>query len=299
MSISKAMDAALGWHASLLHNKSTEIPDEFKNIVNEKAKKLGFRLVLEKVSYDSDSLSGESVEIDLDWKNMGVAPPYRDYRIAFRLRDSNDDVVSSSILLSDESVKGWLPESEVGTINRVISYKIPHSISAGNYSLDVAIVFNTNERPFRMLPIAVSGREDDGWYNLGALNIGDGSSSDSSLATIESVSVPVNHQDKDNIVDSNEESAWNNDGLQSTAHFAVNLDTDYSITKIRYKDINDREVVIKIDDNEVFTGWLSEADRYASEGYAEIVLQIPVTGSVITVETLDHWIVVKDIEIFN
>lgn len=168
MSIDKAMDDALRWHASLLHNKGDEIPATFKNVINEKAKKLGFRLVLRKVSYDTDARKAKTVNIDLDWENIGVAPPYRDYRIALRLRDKYGNVVPSSTLISNHTVKGMLPG---GIRQKTISYNISDSIPSGNYNLDVALVLNTMHTPYRILPIAVTGREKDGWYKLGNLSI--------------------------------------------------------------------------------------------------------------------------------
>ena len=161
--ITQIVDDAIDWHASLAHNKSHYIPGDYKAEVERLVMKLGFRLVLREIELDSTSNPGSNLDISMEWENIGIAPPYRDHRIAFRLRGSNDNTVGEEI--TDQSIKGWLP----GKISKNIQYSIPEEITSGVYQLETALVFHSASD--RMVPIAIEGKMDDGWYLIGEIQV--------------------------------------------------------------------------------------------------------------------------------
>jgi hypothetical protein len=129
--ITKIINDAIDWHASLVHNKSDYIPQEFKPEVERLVMKLGFRLVLRGIDFDSTVHSGNDLPIAMTWENVGIAPPYRDYRIAFRLRDDQDMIYGQYI--SDRSIRGWLP----GAISEEVQYPLPNDLSMGKYQVQL------------------------------------------------------------------------------------------------------------------------------------------------------------------
>jgi hypothetical protein len=161
--ITQIMDDAISWHASLAHNKSDYIPEKYKSEVERLVMKLGFRLVLRKIDYAEKNNPGSKPKIKLYWENLGIAPPYRDHRIAFRLRDAQDNLHGTYI--SEQSIRGWLP----GATSIDIEYPLPNDLSEGAYQLELGLVFHS--APDRIVPIANEGKAIDGWYEVGAIEI--------------------------------------------------------------------------------------------------------------------------------
>jgi hypothetical protein len=157
------VDDAIDWHATLAHNKSDYIPQKFKSEIERLVMKLGFRLVLRKIDYEKMVNPGSSITIKLDWENLGIAPPYRDHCIALRLRDNQDD--THAMLISDQSIKGWLP----GPTKVDVEYSLPDDLLSGSYALELGLVFHN--APDRIVPIANQGKTEDGWYEVGNINM--------------------------------------------------------------------------------------------------------------------------------
>lgn len=156
------VDDALAWHATMVSNKSRYIPKALIPEIERLVMKLGFRLVLREITYDSMVASGSVVPINMKWENLGIAPPYRDHRIAFRLKKNN---VNSGVIITGQSIKGWLP----GETNIIVNYKLPADLAAYNYTLEMGIVFHSSIE--HTIPIDNKGKTDDGWYKLGSMKV--------------------------------------------------------------------------------------------------------------------------------
>ncbi len=162
--IQLAFDDALSWHVSQLNLKGDGIPQEFNAAFQEVAKKLGFRLVLRKATVPASVAPNSALSLEMEWENVGVAPPYRDFRIALRLMDESGAVTAETV--TEKSVKGWLPEQSIVTSS---SLNVPANLIAGNYLLQVGLVFHNAAD--RTLPIAVEGTTEDNWYPLGSIEV--------------------------------------------------------------------------------------------------------------------------------
>jgi hypothetical protein len=125
--------------------------------------KLGFRLVLRKIDHDQFIRPSSTAAIKLEWENLGIAPPYRDHRVAFRLRDDRDSIQGMHV--SERSIRGWLP----GPVAVEVGYPVPAGISKGEYALELGLVFHS--APDRMVPIANEGKTSDGWYVVGTVEV--------------------------------------------------------------------------------------------------------------------------------
>lgn len=154
-------DYALATHASYLNNKSAPIPEGTRPEVERFLKKLGYRLVLTELSHEPVVSAGAETMISMKWENVGVAPPYRDYLLAFRLtRDGN-----FSVVVTKESARGWLPgERTVST-----GLRLPEDLAAGRYELAVGLVEPGGERP--VIRLATQGRDADGWYPVSTIEV--------------------------------------------------------------------------------------------------------------------------------
>jgi Domain of unknown function (DUF4832)/Beta-galactosidase len=161
--VKNIVDNTITWHATFAQNKSKNIPAAFIPEIERLIMKLGFRLVLRNLFYKNEAVSGSEIPISMKWENIGIAPPYRDHRIAFRLKSKND--VNNATVITDQSIKGWLP----GETSITVNYKVPVDLQTGNYSLEMGLVFHSSIE--HTIPIANKGKTADGWYTIGSMKI--------------------------------------------------------------------------------------------------------------------------------
>ena len=155
-------DYGLGYHASYVNNKSAPIPEGTRPEVERLLRKLGYRLVLRSLEHDAVASPGSAFHVTMQWENMGVAPPYRDYLVAFRLTDADG---KSTVLVSRTSIKGWLP----GSVSSEESMDLPPGVAPGKCQLGVAIVDPATKEP--AVRLAITGRGADGWYPVSSVEM--------------------------------------------------------------------------------------------------------------------------------
>jgi len=150
-------EQALRWHATTINLKSTKIPDEWKKEFEELQKKVGYRFILRRLEYPSPVKAGAMLPVKMWWFNAGVAPPYRDHRLALRIGDA--------VIPVPVDVRKWLPGDAVfeGTIF------VDNGIAAGAHRLAVAMLDPRTGEP--AVRLAIEDRRPDGWYDLGTITI--------------------------------------------------------------------------------------------------------------------------------
>ena len=151
------IEQSLKWHMSSFNNKSCFVPDVWWPKVNDWLKKMGYRFALRRLEHDGTVKPGEKMKIAAWWENLGVAPCYKNYLLAYRLRDDN----CSHILISDADLLSFLP----GDILHNTGMRLSETVPAGDYTLDVAIVDKLGYNP--RVKLAIEGLRSDGWYDLG------------------------------------------------------------------------------------------------------------------------------------
>lgn len=161
--VKRIVDDAIAWHATFAHNKSKAIPTEQISEIERLVKKMGFRLVLRNMKFEDVVYAGSEMPVEMKFENTGIAPPYRDYRIAFRLKDKNNEYFGTS--LTDLSIRGWLPGEKIASS----VFKIPSDVKPGKYEVEIALVLYNSI--VHNIPLANHGRTADGWYSTGTLRI--------------------------------------------------------------------------------------------------------------------------------
>jgi len=154
-------DETLKWHISSFNAKSSPVPEEWKDLVDEWLKKMGYRFVLRRFSYPRQVQADSLLPFKSWWDNRGVAPCYKDFTLALRLVSDDQSIV----LPTDAVVKEWLPGDNIYDH----SLLVPGHLAEGNYKLQLAVVDRINYEP--RVNIAIEGRLDDGWYQLGQIEI--------------------------------------------------------------------------------------------------------------------------------
>jgi hypothetical protein len=118
----------------------------------------------------------------MKWQNVGSAPCYKPYRLAYRLTSSTGN---KPVFVSKITVNRWLPGSiplfteeffkqpadlPPGEVNEVRdSMPVPSDLAPGEYNLSVAVVGERGEEP--VVRLAIKGRADDGWYLLSTVRV--------------------------------------------------------------------------------------------------------------------------------
>ena len=156
-------DYALRLHATYVNNKSAPIPEGTRNEVERFLKRLGYRLVLKRLSHDDAVHAGTALRVDMEWENAGSAPPYRNYIPALRL--TSTAAGGSLEHAGRASTKSWLP----GIHKIVETVHLPRDFPPGDYRLSVAVVDPKTGRP--AVRLAIEGRDPDGWYPLSRLTV--------------------------------------------------------------------------------------------------------------------------------
>ena len=169
----------LALHGSYFSGKSGRLPQDerFREELERFLRRLGYRLVLAELSHPSQAQPGGEVQLAMKWRNVGSAPCYKPYRLAYRL--SNDQGYEK-VFVGDVTVAKWLPgcielfteeffqepkDLPPGDTHEVNdSITLPKDMKAGTYTLSVAVVAPEDGKP--VVRLGIKGRSEDGWYPL-------------------------------------------------------------------------------------------------------------------------------------
>jgi hypothetical protein len=91
--IDHIIEESLKWHISSFNAKSSAVPADWWPQVNRWLKKMGYRLVLRKFTYPAVVQPQGKLAWTSWWENKGVAPCYRSFPLALRLKDNQRTAV--------------------------------------------------------------------------------------------------------------------------------------------------------------------------------------------------------------
>lgn len=159
--VKSIFDQTLKWHISSFNAKSSAVPPEWEPLVNDWLNKMGYRFVLRKFSCPETVKRNGRLLFETWWENKGVAPCYKHFSLAIRLKNTKDSIT----FLTDVDIREWLPGDNLYD-NSVF---IPKNFTPGYYDVQIGIVDPLSGKP--KIQLAVEGKEPDGWYTLGKLKI--------------------------------------------------------------------------------------------------------------------------------
>ena len=175
---------ALALHGSYLNNKSAPLPqgEDVRQEIERFLRRLGYRLVLRELKHPAVARPGEPFLLTMKWQNIGSAPCYRPYRVAYRL---THDGGYAKTLVGAVTVEKWMPGSvelftteffkepadlPPGEIAEVVDHVVlPADTPAGVLRLSIGVVAEDSLLP--VLRLGITGRSDDGWYPLSELKV--------------------------------------------------------------------------------------------------------------------------------
>jgi hypothetical protein len=119
----------------------------------------GYRLTLNGGSTTTNAVLGSAFNITLNWRNIGVAPVYRNYKAQYELRTSSGAVVWTGN--SSFRPRLFLP---AGSDNVVTDTYTLNGFAAGTYNL--YLILRDSLGYTMPLPVSITGRNADGSYLL-------------------------------------------------------------------------------------------------------------------------------------
>ena len=154
---------ALKWHISSFNAKSSAVPEVWKSKVDQWLNKMGYRYVVHRFEYPSAVKRNGKLDFTSLWENVGVAPIYKPYRFALRLKNKQHE----QVLVTSANLLTWLP----GDIVHDESLFLPKDIPLGKYQLEIALIDPVYLTP--KVKIAIDGKQADDWYKLGEITVED------------------------------------------------------------------------------------------------------------------------------
>ena len=166
--VEHVFNEALRWHCSVFNNKSSPVPPRWWSATEAFLRKMGYRLVLRYITHPAQIAAGRCLPVECRWENIGVAPPYRKYLVAWQLT-AVDRRPGASVRLEDREnavdVTKWLP----GGHDVQLNLAVPLDLEEGRYRLAVALLDPFTRQP--AVQLAIEGRDAQGWYNLSEVQV--------------------------------------------------------------------------------------------------------------------------------
>ena len=155
------IDQSLKWHISSFNSKSSAVPERWRANVDRWLKKMGYRFVLRKFTYPAWVKADSKLAFTTWWENKGVAPCYKQFPFALRLKSA----ARTKVLVTDADIRRWLPGDSLYDDGVFI----PADMPAGEYEVAVAIVDPDSREP--KVRLAIAGAAADGWYPMGRIQV--------------------------------------------------------------------------------------------------------------------------------
>ncbi|MBE7551679.1 MAG: DUF4832 domain-containing protein [Anaerolineales bacterium] len=162
-SLRRARDFAQEMHASFIHDNLTGRGSD--KLLEDLLAVVGYRFVLRAITYTSEVSPGETLSVDMTWRNTGAAPLYREtYPLVLSLTDAQGQPVLEQQL--EPNLQDWLPGK---TISLPAKLSLPATFPAGQYDLRLAFVDPATRQS--VLALAIAGRDEAGRYLIGPVNV--------------------------------------------------------------------------------------------------------------------------------
>ena len=143
-----------------------DINDSLQANINLMHNTMGYRFVLESISFDKKGRVGEDMNLSMTWNNKGVAPFYFDWPLAVALADNKGNLVEGSVQKLDSvDIREWLP----GRHSVNVDFSFDKKMKPGRYTLLVAILDEETNRPG--IKLGIEGERADGWTKIKPLTI--------------------------------------------------------------------------------------------------------------------------------
>jgi hypothetical protein len=156
------LEQGLKYHGTYFMPKSTALPEPWMDKLRAFCRKLGYRFVFRQALVSSQAPHDGTFRFQAWIENVGVAPIYRPYGFALRLRQGEHEAI---LPLSDIDVRTWLP-GDFWMDRRI---PIPAGFRPGVVELAAGLVDPASGRA--RVRFASRDLFSDGWLSLGGIEL--------------------------------------------------------------------------------------------------------------------------------
>jgi len=156
------LEQGLKYHGTYLNPLSTALPEPWMDRLASFCRRLGYRFVFRQASFDVSVANRGSSRFQCWIENVGVAPIYRRYDFALRLRQDDHEAV---IPLKDVDVRTWLP----GDFWLDTHVTVPEGFRPGWVELSAGLI--DPETLVAKVNFAVKERFSDRWVPLSGIEV--------------------------------------------------------------------------------------------------------------------------------
>ena len=162
-SFKAAVNFMLQNHVTLINDNVGRVPPEAMPPLEKLARLAGARLLLREVVHEKTLKPGATLHLKMKWANVGVGKLYRPFVLRSFLLNTEGSPVLTVDLKADP--RRWLPgEHDLAEV-----IELPATLKAGEYTLAVALVDPSGERP--SLRLAMDAPEKAGRYALSRIEV--------------------------------------------------------------------------------------------------------------------------------
>ncbi len=152
----------LKYHGTYFMPKYTALPQPWMDKLAAFCRKLGYRFVFRQAGFDAEADRGGSFRFQCWIENVGVAPIYRRYDFALRLRQAGREAV---IPLKHVDVRTWLP-GDVWLDERI---DVPKGLEPGWTELSAGLIDPESQKA--KVSFAVKEQYSDRWVPLEGIRL--------------------------------------------------------------------------------------------------------------------------------
>jgi len=155
------IDETLKWHMSSFNAKFTSVPDAWRPLIDKWLNRMGYRFVLRSFYYSGSVKANGKLSFKSWWDNKGVAPCYKKFLLAIRLKNAD----RFEVVITDADISSWFPGDNIYDD----AIFVPANMPVGKYDIQIGIVDRQTHKP--KVNLAIAGKDPDGWYSLGKIEI--------------------------------------------------------------------------------------------------------------------------------
>lgn len=131
-------------HVTLINDNAGQVPEQARPLMDELARRAGYRFVLREVSHPAEAARGSALPVRMEWSNTGVGKLYREYPLELYLLDSTGKVAHRQRARAD--ARNWLPGDHA--IEEPVA--LPRGLRPGTYTLGLALVDSAGKPAIRL-----------------------------------------------------------------------------------------------------------------------------------------------------
>lgn len=171
------LDQGLKYHLSVFMPKSSYIPDEVREKIDAFNRRMGYRFVLRQMILPLEARPGQRIPFEMFIDNVGVAPLYHPYKLAFRFRQGKDEHIAFPLSLSGKEQgeamgsvptadpRTWMPDHTWFSDEIVF----PPTLQRGETQVDIGLVDPATLKP--RVRLAIQESLPDGWHPMTSMDV--------------------------------------------------------------------------------------------------------------------------------